>query len=1057
MKRILFGYLFLATISASSAQEVDSIIDIRDGQEYRIVLIGNQWWMQENLNIGISIDDRQDAIDNNIIEKYCSNNDNNLCETYGGLYQWNEMMDYYPSDEGNPSITQGICPIGWYLPTDEEWKELEMVLGMSQNDADASGIRGTNEGGKLKEAGTIHWEDPNFGATNESGFTALPGGSRVGSGGFYRVGPYAWLWSSTEQDNSAWRRYLNYDYSEVVRYHDYKEMGLSVRCLVDSNKFSYLTVSDISLKTISNLDFRIDNPIDTLVVTNSSAEMIIDISSIYNKNSAFISSHSSFILTPGDSIQLIMTFNPLNKDIYLDTLFIQSNDPYKPLITIPLSGTFPLEARITDSTNVSCYDYSNGSATVTPSLGYPPYHYQWDDPFNSTDSIVTGLSANYFYHVTITDSLGWSITDSIILSQPELLTSQITDSTNISCYGYANGSATITPIGGTTPFSYFWDDPSGTTDSIVTGLRANLFYNVTITDANDCVTSNGITLTQPNQLTCSVEDSSSTSCYGYSDGFLDILVTGGTPSYNYNWDGPDGFQSTDNNINGLSAGEYILTVTDANGCIKIDTFQITEPSELLTSVTSDTLLCYGENSGSISVAITGGTLGYTTQWYRDPELTLPIQGETDITLDNMPGGTYYVHISDLNQCTKTDSGVITEPPMFEVTMDNKKDVTCYGYSDGQATLTFSGGTPPYSHPIWLQTPSTSTTLTLIGLSAGELVYTFYDANGCTAPVSITIQEPEIISISMVTDPILCHGDCTPFNISITGGTLPLSYEINPPPVNSCLYAGSYTVTVSDATGCKATGTYDITEPSLLIAETSTSPTCYEDATGTVTTTVSGGTPPYQYLWNTNASTPSLSGLAKGIYTITITDNNACDTVVSDSVTEYPEIITGQITGQTEVNPSDEYVYSVNGKPTSVFTWILNGGSIISGQGTNSINVKWNSIGSGLVSVIETDENGCKGDTVRIDVSIGSTGIDNTIENELRIYPNPSSDISIIEFPNPNQEVYHLILTNLSGKVLKIIDNITEEKIEINRHGLRDGMYLIELRGTRIYRGKILIE
>jgi hypothetical protein len=221
--------------------------------------------------------------------------------------------------------------------------------------------------------------------------------------------------------------------------------------------------------------------------------------------------------------------------------------------------------------------------------------------------------------------------------------------------------------------------------------------------------------------------------------------------------------------------------------------------------------------------------------------------------------------------------------------------------------------------------------------------------------------------------------------------------------------------------------------------------------------VIGGMPPYSYLWSNNESMADLTGIGSGIYTVTVTDNNDCYTLAADLVGEYPEIVTGQITGQANVDAAGIYVYSVNQKPASDFTWIVDGGNIVSGLGTNSINVQWGSAGTGIVSVVETDENGCNGDTVRLEVLIGSTGLDDTFEQQLRIYPNPSRDNTIIEFPNPEHAEYQFILTDMTGKIVKLMDNITKNKIEISTEGLSGGIYLIEFRGPRIYQGKLVIE
>ncbi|MCK4297616.1 MAG: fibrobacter succinogenes major paralogous domain-containing protein [Candidatus Marinimicrobia bacterium] len=148
-------------------------------------------------------------------------------------------------------LRRQITPEGWHVPSDEEWKELEMYLGMSQSEADAAGWRGMGEGGKLKETGTIHWNSPNTGATNESGFSAAaPGGYRHSTGYYYDMGSYAAFWSSTQGTSYyAWYRGLYYYGSGIYRGLDYKQYGFSVRCVIDSandNNFHKQTTISIT-------------------------------------------------------------------------------------------------------------------------------------------------------------------------------------------------------------------------------------------------------------------------------------------------------------------------------------------------------------------------------------------------------------------------------------------------------------------------------------------------------------------------------------------------------------------------------------------------------------------------------------------------------------------------------------------------------------------------------------------------------------------------------------------------------------------------------------------
>jgi uncharacterized protein (TIGR02145 family) len=202
-----------------------------DGNTYLTVKIGNQCWMAQSLKVthysnGDPIPNVTDGGEwvGLSTGAYCEydNNPGNV-ETYGRLYNWYAVDD-----------SRSIAPSGWHVPSDAEWKELEMYLGMSQVEADGYSWRGTDEGGKLKEAGTTHWNPPNTGATNESGFTALACGYRYHEGSFLDLGNMVIYWCSTEYDSDfAWLRGLDYTYSQVYRVYYQEISGFSVRCVQD--------------------------------------------------------------------------------------------------------------------------------------------------------------------------------------------------------------------------------------------------------------------------------------------------------------------------------------------------------------------------------------------------------------------------------------------------------------------------------------------------------------------------------------------------------------------------------------------------------------------------------------------------------------------------------------------------------------------------------------------------------------------------------------------------------------------------------------------------------
>jgi len=227
---LIFTFLilfFFTVYSCKKDKKVDddiiktsSIVDIRDGRVYRTVNIGEQWWMAENLNYGTMIDSTEEQSDNGVPEKYCYKDKEENCEIYGGLYHWDEIMDYSTTPG-----SQGLCPTGWHIPTENDWEILKKFLGGS-----------TVAGGKMKEPGTTHWIHPNAEATNSSGFTALPGGYISSLYGFAHLGYNARFWSSTlhphyDQIVLTKLTYTSGRFSKNLRS---KYWNHSVRCVYDN-------------------------------------------------------------------------------------------------------------------------------------------------------------------------------------------------------------------------------------------------------------------------------------------------------------------------------------------------------------------------------------------------------------------------------------------------------------------------------------------------------------------------------------------------------------------------------------------------------------------------------------------------------------------------------------------------------------------------------------------------------------------------------------------------------------------------------------------------------
>ena len=208
----------------------DPLVDIRDGKIYATVEIGSQCWMAENLNIGIRIDGVNDQANNASVEKYCYDDDSNNCDIYGGLYQWDEAMQYVTT-EG----VQGICPTGWHLPTDDEIIILEVEVGMLIVEANSTGDRGTNEGSKLASHEVL-WNDGVLDSDTDfgiSGFNLSPSGLRIVDGSFLSIENSSRFWSSRENSTSAFYRQIDDYRTTVYRGGTPKVYGLTIRCLKD--------------------------------------------------------------------------------------------------------------------------------------------------------------------------------------------------------------------------------------------------------------------------------------------------------------------------------------------------------------------------------------------------------------------------------------------------------------------------------------------------------------------------------------------------------------------------------------------------------------------------------------------------------------------------------------------------------------------------------------------------------------------------------------------------------------------------------------------------------
>lgn len=451
----------------------------------------------------------------------------------------------------------------------------------------------------------------------------------------------------------------------------------------------------------------------------------------------------------------------------------------------------------TNQTNLKCNGSNTGSASVVPSGAPGPFSYVWSPNVSSTDTANNLVAGNY--SVKITASNGCSIVKNFTITEPPALTITPGPQTNVTCNGGSNGSLSATVAGGTGTYSYSWA-PSGGNGTTATGLSAGT-YTLTVTDANLCKKTQTFTLTQPDTLTATTSKTD-VACNGGSNGTATVNVTGGTGTYNYQWFPTGGTNAT---ANGLAAGNYTVTIKDANLCETTAFVTITEPDQLTAAISKTDVLCNGANNGTATVTASGGTGTYTYSW--SPS------GGTEATATGLSPNIYTVTVTDSNGCFTTKTVQITEPPVLSIT-GSQTNVSCNSGNNGSASVTVSGGTGTYTYS-WA--PSGGTAATANGLSAGIYTVTATDANSCSISKTITITEPNVLAANITAEDVSCHnGNNGSATITATGGTAPYTYlwPHNGATASSVtgLAAGIYEVILTDSNSCSLSASIEIKQP-----------------------------------------------------------------------------------------------------------------------------------------------------------------------------------------------------------------------------------------------------
>ncbi|MBI2967461.1 MAG: PKD domain-containing protein [Bacteroidetes bacterium] len=605
----------------------------------------------------------------------------------------------------------------------------------------------------------------------------------------------------------------------------------------------------------------------------------------------------------------------------------------------------------------------DGTASVSASGGTPGYSYLWStgDSTLSMPNLCTGV-----YYVAVFDGNNCNVIDSAIISEPTAITATAA-ATAASCNGVCDGMATANPGGGTPPYFFAWS--TGATIDTASGLCPGT-YTVTVTDAKGCSKIDSTSVTEPATLTA-VVSVTNINCNGDCNGIAQVIPAGGTPSYNYLWSNV----STDNPQTGLCPGTYYVTVIDANGCTDTASGTITEPPAWLASVSGTDNTCSGGNSGSADVTVTNGSGTFQYSW-SNGAVTEDISGVT--------AGTYSCTVVDVT-CSDTIilSVTITEPSALSL-IPGSQNASC-GVNDGSAWVTVTGGTPGYSY-LWNDSLG-QTNDTALSFYAGLYCVTVTDGNSCTVTACIGVNNigAPVISLDTVMNVSCNSGNDGEIYITATGaGTL--TYNWNNGESTDDLQgvsAGTYVVSVTDSVGCIVVNSFDVYEPlPIAISFTYSDVSCYSLCNGFASSSVSGGTPPYQYLWNTNDTSGSVMGLCAGDYLITVTDDNSCTGIDSITVTEPSQLAITTGSGNATCGNGDGFAFvnASGGIPPYYYQW-----NDSLAQSTDT------AVGlyAGTYSVIVADTNNCTVTGTAMVINTGASVV--TVDSVFNVTCNSDSD------------------------------------------------------------------
>lgn len=533
--------------------------------------------------------------------------------------------------------------------------------------------------------------------------------------------------------------------------------------------------------------------------------------------------------------------------------------------------------------------------------GVPPPPPAMDD---ATSTQIVGMDAGT-YSVTMQDAAGCEVDTSFVINEPDSVGIDTVLIMQASCSPGNDGTVTVAAFGGTGDFTYEWNTVPTSMGATVTDLNAG-DYTVTASDENGCTATADFTIINPIPPMITELLDASVNCFNSTDGSLTVTaMPGDSPITAYNWS-PSGNGAT---INGLSPGEYIVTVLDDNGCFDIDTAMISAPDQMmLDSVVTEMPTCPGDGGGSVAVFVSGGNSPYDFTWsngFMGP-------GVAVIGGNSVTAGTYDVTVEDANGCESIIvDATVMDPPSIQVSFSNIQNVSCpenaIGLTnDGGATATafYSNGESGTFDFIWCsgETDNDVTSSQSGMLGIGDCILTVADGT-CNIDTLLSIGAPPDLEIDVDLTDASCNGIADGQATAMPGGgTGPytITWETTTGPTVSGLSAGMHSLTIEDNNGCSILHSIQIMEPEVLTIDLVTGNTndvtCAGGMDGQIMVVAEGGNlvnlSDATYVWENNIAPTGAdlaTGLSPGTYSVTVVDPRGCQAELTHIVNDPPPI------------------------------------------------------------------------------------------------------------------------------------------------------------------------